>query len=268
MDYTCSSVQRRSCSYYFGGLKPAGTCYFGGLKPAATDTKYSTMNQEPAMPRTFYRANLPHIQPLGATFFVTFRLKNSLPKGVIETLRGAYEQTIKSLKDKPGYLELVRNERKRFFAKYDDWLDKTAEGEHYLKQPAAAQAVKEQLHRFDGELYNLIAYCIMSNHVHVLFDTSVQLKEAEDWDSPWQYVPLERIMKRVKGASSRYVNLALDKTGTLWQRESFDHYVRNEQEFHNIIFYILNNPVSAGLVQKWENYPNNFVVEAYRSGGF
>jgi REP element-mobilizing transposase RayT len=224
------------------------------------------MDEKPTLPRTYYRANLPHIQPVGATFFVTFRLKDSMPAQVVKELREEYERTIKPFENKPVQERemLIRNERKRSFARFDDWLHKTTKGAHYLRQPEIAQVVKDQLHRFDGELYKLIAYTIISNHVHVLFDTSIQLNEVEDWDFPWQYKPLEIIMERVKGASARYANLSLGRTGNkFWQRESFDHYVRNEREFYNIIAYILKDPVKAGIVANWFEFPHNFVAAGF-----
>lgn len=45
--------------------------------------------------KNFYRRNLPHIQPEGATLFITFRLANSLPKEVVERLRIEKEETEK-----------------------------------------------------------------------------------------------------------------------------------------------------------------------------
>ncbi len=181
-------------------------------------------------------------------------------------MKEAYDASIESIKKNKPEAErqtLILNERKRFFANYEEWLHKSMDGAHYLQRPEVAAIVKEQLHRFDGEFYKLIAYSIMSNHVHVLFDTSIQVKETDDWDCPWEYKQLEYIMERVKGASARYANLALGRSGTFWQRESFDHYVRNEREFYNIILYILNNPVKAGIVDNWFNFPNNFVLENF-----
>jgi hypothetical protein len=62
-------------------------------------------------------------------------------------------------------------------------------------------------------------------------------------------------MKKVKGASAFYANQFLGKTGKpFWQKDSYDHYVRNEKEWQNIFWYILNNPVKAKLVDKWEDW--------------
>ena len=48
-------------------------------------------------------------------------------------------------------------------------------------------------------------------------------------------------------------------SGAFWQHESYDHVVRDEQELIRIVRYILNNPVKAGLVANWQDYPFLFV---------
>ncbi len=130
------------------------------------------------------------------------------------------------------------------------------EGPHYLKNPRIAGLVQQELHRFDGELYDLICYCIMSNHVHILIDTSLQIPdnfEIVNWES-LEFEPLQNIMKRIKGPTAIYANRLLNKSGRLWQKESYDRYIRDQREYENVVAYILNNPVKAGLVKTWEEY--------------
>jgi len=76
------------------------------------------------------------------------------------------------------------------------------------------------------------------------------------------YKPLEVIMKRLKGPSAVAANRILGREGKFWQRESFDHFVRNERELHNIIAYIFNNPVKAGWAKHWEDWPFNWLRPA------
>ncbi len=148
-----------------------------------------------------------------------------------------------------------------FFARYDALLDKADKGPHYLKNPVIAEIVKKELLRFDSDLYDLIAFCIMSNHVHILIDTSIQLpNDYVPWE--WEMLdiePLQNIMKRIKGPSAVYANRELRRSGKFWQRESYDHYVRNRKEFDNIVAYILNNPVKARIVERWEEYPYSYL---------
>lgn len=228
----------------------------------------------PQKVKTFYNRNLPHIQPIGACFFVTFRLYESIPKVKLFELKEQFE-IIKSKLVADNSLaakEELYNQRKIHFSKYDNLLHKIESGPHYLKDNMVANIVKQQLHRFDGDLYDLVAYTIMSNHVHILIDTSLQLPDGIDVYNfeELTYKPLSKILQRIKGASARYANIELDRTGeTFWQEESYDHYVRNEKEFNRIIAYILNNPVKVGLVKEWQEYPHSFVKmvdENVRSG--
>ncbi len=62
-------------------------------------------------------------------------------------------------------------------------------------------------------------------------------------------------MKSLKGSTAREANRLLGRTGEpFWQRESYDHWVRDEREWRRIEFYIENNPVKAGLVSRAEEY--------------
>jgi putative transposase len=219
--------------------------------------------------REFYRRNLPHIQPVGAAFFVTFRLQDSIPGAMLSSLKEEYEQAIAAIRrdGKPLVNKRIYEERKRHFARYDALLDKALSGPTYLKQPEIAQILTEQIHRFDGDLYDLHTYCIMSNHAHMLFDTSLQLPEEGVDLSSWEsldYEPLEYIMKRVKGPSGRFSNRLLGRKGRFWQQESYDHYVRNERELDRIVAYILENPVKAGLVKEWTEYPFTYLAPAWK----
>jgi len=211
-----------------------------------------------------YQRNLPHIQPIGAAFFVTFRLKDSIPKAKIWQLKNAFDENVKQLKrNNNADLDFqLYNERKRFFAQYDALLDAMEDGPVFLKQPKIAKLVVNELYRFDDDLYKLVAYSIMPNHVHILIDTSIQIPKYFDvskWES-LEFEPLSNIMKKIKGPSAVYANRLLDRNGKFWQRESYDHYIRNAKEFNRVIAYILNNPVKAGLVKQWEDHPFTFLA--------
>ena len=99
----------------------------------------------------------------------------------------------------------------------------------------------------------------MSNHVHLLIETSIQIDSLEDEkELNENYTQLDIIMKRIKGSSASYANRALGRTGKFWNRESYDIYIRNEKMLTNIISYILENPMKAGLAKEWNSYPGNF----------
>jgi len=215
--------------------------------------------------RTYHESRLPHILPIGATFFVTYRLADALPQSIVKLLEKELTEEIKVLKKegKKDMREQIIRAKKRNFGKFDKQLDDKPYGACHLKIPAIADLVKESLMKRDEDWYELIAYCIMPNHVHILIDTSIQLgnKEGKLWTEEEledKYIQLDKIMKQIKGSSARYINLALNRKGTLWQKDSYDHYVRNEKEWLNILNYILDNPVKAGLVSKWEDWPFSY----------
>ncbi|THH39399.1 transposase [Neolewinella litorea] len=100
----------------------------------------------------------------------------------------------------------------------------------------------------------------MPNHVHVLLSLGNQTTDVDNFfltdDAlSFSYQPLSEVMRRIKGASARDINLYLDRRGTFWQKDSYDHYVRDAKAFENILYYILYNPVKAGLVTEWREYP-------------
>jgi putative transposase len=63
-------------------------------------------------------------------------------------------------------------------------------------------------------------------------------------------------LKSLKGTTARYANRLLGRTGEpFWQKESYDHWVRNQTEFDKIRAYIESNPVHAGLAQTPQDFP-------------
>ena len=132
--------------------------------------------------KEFYRRHLPHGHPQEAVFFVTFRLKDSLPSEVIEALREEREGAKIALHDLPESKRAEQDKLNsgRYFEKWEEHLDKAEFGPHWLAQPEIADIVKEALHYRDGKAFDLHAYSIMSNHVHVIFEP---LSKA-DWQHP------------------------------------------------------------------------------------
>ncbi|MCU0444576.1 MAG: transposase [Microscillaceae bacterium] len=203
----------------------------------------------------FHRRNLPHYYPEGAKFFITFRLYNSIPKIFLEELKADYEAKVAEItrcQNPENYSQLIDNERKRHFVAFDEYLDKVETGNHYLKIPEVAKIVQDAIHSQDGELYDLLAYCIMSNHVHLVIDTAIQLEKSQSYQN------LDKIMNQLKGFTAYQANRQLSKKGHFWQAENYDRVVRNQQELQNIIHYVLNNPVKAGVVENWLDYPYSY----------
>jgi REP element-mobilizing transposase RayT len=199
--------------------------------------------------KNFYRRNLPHIQSEGATLFITFRLANSLPKEVVERLLEEKEQAekkINQLIDKREREKQLYLEHRRFFGKWDEALDTLNYGEKYLSNPKIGDLIAESLHYRDGKVYDLEAFCIMSNHVH-LVGTPLE-------DGDGKYYSLSKIMHSLKRYTAHESNLILSRTGPFWQHENYDHFIRDAAELERIIKYVLNNPVKAGLVNDWTDW--------------
>ena len=209
--------------------------------------------------RDFYHRHLPHWQPQGATFFVTYRLKDSLPNTVIETLRAERELAKRAI----ASLSLEKREEqddldeRRSFGKWDDFLDRAETGPKWLSESLIAEITREALHYRDNREYHLYAFCIMSNHVHVVFEP---LTSKSDWQSDLQQpnLPLQKIMQSLKRHTARKSNELLSREGAFWQDESYDRVIRDNNEFLRIIHYVLNNPIKAGLVAKWEDWPRSY----------
>jgi len=214
--------------------------------------------------KTYYKNALPHINPRGTQFFVTFRLEGSIPKSKLKEWEDQYHNKcneIESIEDEKERNTKMFDHRKRSFVIYDDLLESINSGPHYLKEKEVLEIIKEQLHRFDGDLYDLIAYSIMSNHVHILVDTSqIVLSEEIEAKVYDNHSELSYILKRVKGASASFANKKLKRKGRFWHKENYDIYIRNEKMLKNVIGYILDNPVKASLVKTWEDYPGNYLM--------
>jgi REP element-mobilizing transposase RayT len=93
----------------------------------------------------------------------------------------------------------------------------------------------------------------MPNHVHMVIHVG-----RPDWSSykpQDSSTPLSRILENLKWYTALKCNAALRRNGQFWQYESYDHVIRKADELERTIWYVLNNPVKAGFVQSWEQWP-------------
>ena len=127
--------------------------------------------------KTYYRRNLPHYQPPGYTFFVTFRLSGSLPQHVILRMieeRKREEKYISGIADKKERRKQYYEYQHEYFEKFDSILDNPKSGPKWLLNEKIGDLVVEALHYRNGTEYDLIAYTIMPNHVHMVFTPIVE----------------------------------------------------------------------------------------------
>ena len=209
------------------------------------------------------RNHLPHWYVPGAMHFITYRLAGTLPMHVIENLRARKAHLLRQKPDDltlPAHRERVH---KQLFAHYDRYLDQS-HGRAWLAVPAVAAVIRKSLYYHDGGKYHLLAYCVMPNHVHVLLQplevalrpvsAEQEVQAATDKDGfgevPDASSPLSSIMHSLKSYTANLANRLLHRAGAFWQHESYDHWVRDENELERIVDYIAANPVKAGLVKE------------------
>jgi putative transposase len=196
-------------------------------------------------PVTVYQRHLPHWRQDGASYFVTFRLNDSLPQSKLaelESLKAEWQRqhvssgTARESHPTPSNAALEELAR-QIQGRVERWLDQGM-GRCVLKQPSLAALVTSSLHHFDDERYELDCYVVMPNHVHVVVRPLIP--EAH---------PLEVILGSWKKYSSRRMNGELNTTGDLWQEESYDRIIRDEEHLWRVLQYLGSNPERAGLAR-------------------
>jgi putative transposase len=200
--------------------------------------------------KIYYRRNLPHYQPPGGTYFVTFRLAGPFPQEVVARLNEERAKAERQLLEVGGKEEEGSNQRrKRHFIRFDKLLDTARHGPRWLHNAEVARVVSDALHYRDGREYELLAYCIMPNHVHLV----VTLERTD--------ISLYKVLHSLKRFTGREANKILSREGAFWQHESYDHVVRDGKELLRVIAYVLGNPEKAGLVDTWEAWRWSYCKE-------
>jgi REP element-mobilizing transposase RayT len=166
-------------------------------------------------------SRLPHVYPESKWLFLTWSLH-----GVLRPAQFPPAQKVSA---------------GQAFVYMDRYLDRARSGPMFLRQQSIAELFLNSL--FRGAAighYQTGPFAVMPNHVHVLL---------------MPQIPPSQLLHGLNGVTARDANLLLDRTGEpFWQRESYDHWVRNKDEWARIRAYIENNPVKAGLVNQPEEY--------------
>jgi putative transposase len=186
------------------------------------------------LPVTTYVRHLPHWRQDGATYFVTFRLGDSLPQAKLRELsawRAEWERRHPCPRSGAADQELSREVMRRV----EVWLDQGM-GSCLLADQVNAATVREALHHFDGNRYELASYVIMPNHVHLI---ARPLTGEED--------ALEDILQSWKQFTAKRINGRSAASGAVWQEESFDRIVRDEEHLYRCLQYIGTNAARAKL---------------------
>ena len=116
----------------------------------------------------------------------------------------------------------------------------------WILPPAARDLVLAHCLHDNGSKMRLYIALVMPDHVHMIFTPLL----AEN-GQPFSFA---EIQGSIKGASSHSVNRALNRSGTVWEDESFDHVLRSSESLNNKVRYVRENPVRKGLVSRPEDY--------------
>ena len=167
---------------------------------------------------------LPHRDEPGLIQFVTFRLADAFPS----ELRSEWEALLKIEDDRKRKIEL------------EAYLDQ-GRGRCHLRQLEMAMMVENSLLFRHDIQYELRAWVIMPNHVHVLFLV--------------QDVPMWQLVEAWKGYTAKEANNILGRKGQFWQEGYWDTFMRDDAQALKMRQYIENNPVKAKLVASPKKWP-------------
>ena len=210
------------------------------------------------------RGYLPHYNQEGAYQMITYRLADSLPAHILRSAGGSPAKFSNNTLSPEDIKQAQITRRKKIEA----YLD-AGHGACLLKQIEIAKLVVDNWHFFDAQRYDLIAYMVMPNHVHVL------IKTYKGWS-------LSKVLHGWKSYTAKEINKilgvnhirageppALLRTPALpiWQVEYWDRMIRNESHFNSAIDYIHNNPVKAGLCNLAEDWQWSSAGNVLRSAG-
>lgn len=200
---------------------------------------------------------LPHIFEKSLPIFITFRMSFSLSAEIMREYNRQKELWHKETRN-PDQIPLEnRTEAKsmHLFRLYDELIANEETTPKILQAKELTDIVAEALSHFNGERYYLLAYCIMPNHVH-----TVVLPKIID---SGEIYPLSRITYTWKRYSATKINRLLGRCGPFWQRESYDHVIRDEDELYGVLQYIMDNPIKANLVEKWDEWHGTWIDDQY-----
>jgi len=186
----------------------------------------------PRLPIEIENRNLPHWQQEDTTYFITFRLADSLPQKKLEQWISQREAWLETHQE--PYTDMEKNEYHHLFSeKIQNWLD-AGSGACLLATPEVSKLVSNALKHFDGERYTLGEWVVMPNHIHALL-------------TPTHGHCLDDILQTWKSFTAHEINKLNGTSGQIWQHESYDHIVRSPKQLEHFADYINSNPAKAGI---------------------
>lgn len=194
------------------------------------------------------RGELPHLYKEGGTYFVTFRLWDAVTPRRTEPEKQPGRLHHNNPAQVSGSGVCGAGVPPASDAKADaQEIAISSEpplrmGSCLLADPAMADLVEGALRHFHGQRYHLLAWCVMPNHVHVVFQPLGDHSPSD-------------ILHSWKSFTAHRINRILGRRGAVWERESFDHLVRSIEHLEKFIAYVEANPVEAGLCMSPGDWP-------------
>lgn len=197
---------------------------------------------------------------------ITYRLYGSIPKKFQEALQIKRQRELHKARDEASRLSaglagqiLVKREfeiNARYELAFDEYLHNGTNGPYYLSRPEwVVEILKSYAYLHENNDVFVYAVCVMSNHVHAI------VRGPDDVD----HVDIGALMSRHKRHTARKCNELLNVTGNpFWDEGYFDRTIR-QGKFTTVMWYVLNNPVKAGLVDNWREWPGCWLNPAYAS---
>ena len=194
--------------------------------------------------RIYYNGFLPHWRQSGCTYFVTFRLADSVPQPVVNEWKHERDRWLaaRGIDSRiPGWYQAFktlaaedrRTFERHFAGKLFEYLDR-GHGACVLRDADISILVADSLMFFHGERLDTGDFVVMPNHVHGLL-------------TPYPGFELEQVLHSIKSYTANQINRSIDRSGTLWMEESHDRIVRDAEELLRIQAYIRANPDKAKL---------------------
>ncbi len=171
--------------------------------------------------------HLPHWHQANAMQYVTFRLCDSLPQTVLAQI-DEFKFNFYRLHPKP-WDDQTTKDYYNAIGPYQERMLDSGMGSCLLRNPEARKYLSNALLYGDGTRYDLKAFVIMPNHVHLLMEDII----GED---------VNNIIKSIQRFSATKINRLFGRKGVLWMDDDFDRVVRSLPHYHHCVNYIISNP--------------------------
>jgi REP element-mobilizing transposase RayT len=194
-----------------------------------------------------HRRFLPHYQETQQIYSLTWRLEGELPQHILLSIKemqaAMAELRIKA--PRSACFDLIDNYRK-CIERFDEQLGRHPAAGINLCSPDLAPIITQAFHFYESNLYELHAYCVMPNHVHLLLKPCT-----DDLD---KRVLLSNIVRRIKSYTAKQILKQGYGGRKVWRADYFDRFIRSEKDYANTVEYILYNPVKARLVDEYSDW--------------